>query len=226
MALNRSDKSRILRRYFPRMTRNSEMSTEPSSLPPELFRFLCALALIIPALFLACGSDEPPAATATSASDRATATPAPAPATATATPEASLPLAQTSPETDREALVALYNAAGGPEWYSNENWLSDAPIGEWQGVTTGHNGRVIELNLGENRLSGEIPPELGNLANLERLQLGANQLSGEIPPELGNLANLEELSLGFNELRGCIPGALQDRLAIGITDLGGLPFCP
>ena len=29
MALNRSDKSRILRRYFPGMTRNSEMSTEP-----------------------------------------------------------------------------------------------------------------------------------------------------------------------------------------------------
>ncbi len=31
MALNRSDKSRILRRYFPGMTRNSEMSTEPSN---------------------------------------------------------------------------------------------------------------------------------------------------------------------------------------------------
>ena len=30
MALNRSDKSRILRRYFPGMTRNSEISTEPS----------------------------------------------------------------------------------------------------------------------------------------------------------------------------------------------------
>ena len=30
MALNRSGKSRILRRYFPGMTRNSEMSTEPS----------------------------------------------------------------------------------------------------------------------------------------------------------------------------------------------------
>ena len=34
MALNRSDKSRILRRYFPGMTRNSEMSTEPSSINP------------------------------------------------------------------------------------------------------------------------------------------------------------------------------------------------
>ena len=31
MALNRSDKSKILRRYFPGMTRNSEMSTEPST---------------------------------------------------------------------------------------------------------------------------------------------------------------------------------------------------
>ncbi len=35
MALNRSDKSRILRRYFPGMTRNSEMSTEPSNLHLE-----------------------------------------------------------------------------------------------------------------------------------------------------------------------------------------------
>ncbi len=32
MALNRSDKSRILRRYFPGMTRNSEMSTEPNNI--------------------------------------------------------------------------------------------------------------------------------------------------------------------------------------------------
>ena len=36
MALNRSDKSRILRRYFPGMTRNSEMSTEPSHFAQDL----------------------------------------------------------------------------------------------------------------------------------------------------------------------------------------------
>ena len=39
MALNRSDKSRILRRYFPGMTCNSEMSTEPSqvaSIPSDM----------------------------------------------------------------------------------------------------------------------------------------------------------------------------------------------
>ena len=33
MAVNRSDKSRILRRYFPGMTRDSEMSTEPKLKP-------------------------------------------------------------------------------------------------------------------------------------------------------------------------------------------------
>ena len=32
---------------------------------------------------------------------------------------------------------------------------------------------------------------MGNLANLEELWLYDNQLSGPIPPELGNLANLE-----------------------------------
>ena len=37
MALNRSDKSRILRRYFPGMTRNSEMSTEPNTSHPTDF---------------------------------------------------------------------------------------------------------------------------------------------------------------------------------------------
>ena len=36
-------------------------------------------------------------------------------------------------------------------------------------------------------MTGEIPPELGNLASLELLDLSGNQLTGEIPPELANL---------------------------------------
>ena len=53
---------------------------------------------------------------------------------------------------DRAVLVALYNATDGPNWENNSNWLSDAPIGEWHGVTTDNRGRVTSLHLIGNRL--------------------------------------------------------------------------
>ena len=56
-------------------------------------------------------------------------------------------LLQASLETDREALVALYNAADGPNWSNNTNWLSDEPSGEWHGVRTDRSGRVLSLSL-------------------------------------------------------------------------------
>ena len=117
-------------------------------------------------------------------------------------------LAYTSPETDREVLVTLYHATDGPYWQNNKNWLSDVPVGEWYGVTTDANGRIIYLNSHGNQLRGEIPRELGNLADLKGLALFGNRLSGEIPRELGNLTNLEALALFANRLSGEIPREL------------------
>ena len=71
----------------------------------------------------------------------------------------------------RETLVALYHATDGPNWKDNTNWLSNAPLDEWQGVSADSTGRVVGLNLTENRLTGQIPEELGDLANLESLGL-------------------------------------------------------
>ena len=53
-------------------------------------------------------------------------------------------------------------------------------MGEWHGVTTDADGRVTELDLRVNRLTGEIPAELGNLTNLREMDLGSNRLTGEI----------------------------------------------
>ena len=135
---------------------------------------------------------------------------------------------QTSPSTDREALVALYKATDGLNWRNNTNWLSagPAPMGEWHGVTTDSDGRVTDLYLSDNQLSGEIPAELGNLANLQELGLGGNQLSGEIPAELGNLTNLQDLFLWNNELTGSIPAELGNltnlqRLYLSMNQLTG-----
>ena len=110
--------------------------------------------------------------------------------------------------TDREALVALYNATGGPNWTDNTNWLSDEPLGSWYGVTTDESGRVTELDLFSNQLNGSIPVAVGNLSNLQGLNLSQGLLSGSIPAELGNLANLETLVLRSTWLSGSIPAEL------------------
>ena len=119
---------------------------------------------------------------------------------------------------DRDVLVVLYHAADGPNWTNSTNWLSDEPLGDWHGVTVS-NGRVMRLELQENQLSGPIPPELGNLANLAYLGFEWNQLSGSIPTELGNLANLTHLGLAGNQLSGSIPAELANLTNLTQLDL-------
>jgi len=122
---------------------------------------------------------------------------------------------------DREALVALYEAAGGDNWINNANWLSGKPLGDWHGVHTGRQGRVIGLGLWSNGLSGSIPPEIGKLTALEDLNLLDNGLSGPIPAELGNLGRLAGLELGLNDLSGPIPpelGGIPSLHSLGLSD--------
>ena len=114
---------------------------------------------------------------------------------------------------DRGILEAFYHATGGPNWRNSDNWITDAPLGDWHGVRTDASGRVVGLRLAYNELSGSIPAELGNLANLAWLDLNGNVLTGPIPSELGNLANLMALyigglDVGGNELTGPIPSEL------------------
>ncbi len=120
-------------------------------------------------------------------------------------------------ESDREALVAFFNATDGPNWKYDTFWLSDLPIGEWWGVTTDGYGRVTELSLSSNNLTGPIPPELSGLSNLAELSLAANNLSGALPPEISNLSNLVVLGINSNNLSGHIPPEMGN-----MTDLGTL----
>ena len=130
---------------------------------------------------------------------------------------------------DRAGLVAFYNSTDGANWHRNDNWLTDAPLDDWYGVDTNNGGRVIELELYSNRLTGRLPAELGNLTALEVLDLEENQLTGLIPSELGNLTSLWLLNLGENQLTGRIPSELRNLTnlyALFLNDnrlTGGLP---
>ena len=159
--------------------------------------------------------------------------------------DASVSIEATADNPDQAALEAFYEATGGPDWENNENWLTDAPLGEWHGVATDTSGRVVEMRLTSNGLSGRIPPEvggltslqklairynpdlggsippqLGRLSNLTLLTLNGNGLSGEIPPELGKLSSLELLSLTQNRLTGSIPPELGELPCLGQLYLG------
>ncbi len=125
---------------------------------------------------------------------------------------------------DREALIALYEATGGPAWKNRTRWLSDAPLGEWHGVRTNAAGRVERLLLGDNNLVGAGLCELGRLSELKELRLDHNRLSGQIPPSLGSLVRLNALDLSHNRLTGTVPPELGELHELTVLALGNNPL--
>ncbi|CAM9474636.1 unnamed protein product [Ectocarpus fasciculatus] len=124
------------------------------------------------------------------------------------------------PQTDRDALVALYDATGGSNWTKNGNWNTDADLSKWYGIFVNDQGRVVGVHLVANNLQGSIPEALGALSKLGRLLLCHNQLAGTIPEALGELSALVLLHLGNNHLTaGNIPeelGALSKLRALAL----------
>ncbi|KAI9086907.1 hypothetical protein K1719_031068 [Acacia pycnantha] len=75
------------------------------------------------------------------------------------------------------------------------------------------------LTLGELKICGAIPKELGKLSHLQRLYLYTNRLNWTIPPELGNLTSALEIDLSENLLSGMIPRELGQISNLGLLHL-------
>ncbi len=136
-------------------------------------------------------------------------------------PAASADRALAVATTDREALVALYNATDGPNWERRDNWLTDAPLAEWYGVVANSQGQVRWLRLSNNGLKGPVVPELGSLSALEFLGLGENELTGEVPTELADATRLTGLWINDNRLTGIIPSTFLTLSQLRVLDLSG-----
>ncbi len=101
-------------------------------------------------------------------------------------------------------------------------WTSNRPLDKWEGVNvSGWPQRIFDISLNGRDLTGEIPPELGELTHLRRLSLRGNRLGGAIPPEMGQLTPLARLDLSGNSLTGGIPrelGALSHLVALDLSN--------
>ena len=128
---------------------------------------------------------------------------------------------QCAPLSDHENLEALYEATDGPNWTNNQNWHTEVPLSQWHGVRVDDEGRVTRLDLSNNNLTGPIPLELGNLANLTTLSLSRNSLIGSIPSGLGSLSRLTLLDLSGNALEEAIPPELGSLSRLTLLDLSG-----
>lgn len=86
---------------------------------------------------------------------------------------------------------------------------------------------MITLNLGFNRLSGQLPAAMGSslLLNLEMLYLTNNSFTGSVPSYINNASKLSVVDIGINSFTGIVPGfgnlRLLRRLVIPMNNLSG-----
>jgi hypothetical protein len=109
-----------------------------------------------------------------------------------------------------------------PTWKSTDGWeeISVDPCDGWYGISCNGSGRITEIQLQRNQLSGVFPPEVSFLAadgpratgagNLQRLEIYNNELLTNHPDNddtwiesLGS--SLEVLNYGSTSFRGPIP---------------------
>ncbi|PIA29330.1 hypothetical protein AQUCO_06100091v1 [Aquilegia coerulea] len=79
--------------------------------------------------------------------------------------------------------------------------------------------RLTRIILAHNSFIGSLPPEVENLRNLQMLDISDNKISGEIPSNLGRCLSLVQLYLQGNILNGSIPSSFNSLKVVQKIDL-------
>lgn len=111
---------------------------------------------------------------------------------------------------ERAALVRFYKATGGDNWSDNTGWCTDAPVGEWYGIST-IGGLVSDIRLSGNNLSGSLSDAAEPLTHLKECRnfiFEVNNLSGNLPTDLTKLNGW--VVFRANPLSGQIPSEFRD----------------
>lgn len=129
-------------------------------------------------------------------------------------------------ERERKALIEFYEALGGPDWIERDFWGSDKPVGEWHGIETDSEGRVVRLTIYDNNLIGRLSPAICRLERLHTLHLSFNKISGALPDKLGECSALKNFWVKGNKITGRLPDSVAllpelEYLDIHANDMSG-----
>ncbi|KAJ0433999.1 putative non-specific serine/threonine protein kinase [Helianthus annuus] len=95
----------------------------------------------------------------------------------------------------------------------------------WSGLSgnlppqLGNLKNLVHIYLGGNSISGSIPDSIGNLSSLQTLEFRSNLISGSIPDSIGRLSSLLSMNLRSNSITGPLPESLGDLSALEVLDL-------
>ncbi|MDL2323153.1 hypothetical protein LJC52_04110, partial [Bacteroidales bacterium OttesenSCG-928-A17] len=124
-------------------------------------------------------------------------------------------------EDDYTVLLRFYTETAGQNWKNQWRTASNRIANYWKGVTF-EEGRVSELSLENNNLTGELSSGLFELPKLIRLNLYNNNLSGDLD-ELFSATNLPDslvsLNLGKNNFGTVIPASISNLAYLEELDL-------
>ena len=110
---------------------------------------------------------------------------------------------------DKEAMVALYSATNGQYWFNNTRWMRGDPCDDqWYGLYC-IGGRVLQINMAFNNMTGELPAKLAQADMLQVVRLYSNELTGTIPSEILKMTSLQILDLDANQLTGTLPNSIS-----------------
>jgi hypothetical protein len=134
------------------------------------------------------------------------------------------PAAAAIPASEREALIAIYEATHGGTWVANTNWCATSPCpleaptfsppgsecfsgtpgSGWYGVMcNGDRTHVAGINLSANHLTGTLP-SIAAFTALQGFLVSNNELSGTLP-DISALTELRTFAASANHFTGSIP---------------------
>ena len=116
---------------------------------------------------------------------------------------------QSTNPNDIKAMTMLYTATNGKYWYNSTRWMKGDPCdNQWHGLYC-INGRVIQINLVFNNMTGSLPADLALADMLQVVRFYSNRLTGSIPAELLKMKSLQILDLDSNLLTGTVPSSIS-----------------